>query len=282
MIGDLKNNNNYLSKATVLLLSMVVTNVWGLTMSGEPVYPPGKSKSVYIHLADYLSEKIHQDIDLKVEFNFQQHWHGIKEANSVGADIIVEEAPLTDYFSNYHGYVPLVRDKENLSYSLVSLNHDYKKPDDLFLLPVATLPAPSTDYLVLQQWFPDFFLQPQVISSSVSWEDSVQQVWDGVAVAAVIPTKLAEFYPQFNVITTNNSMPGLTVSVSPSITLEVREEILGALLMLNDDAENYTVLHELDILELQRTEASHYEGYSEWLRPNSRGHFPEPVIISPQ
>lgn len=270
-----------LSRVLVILTVVIATSTiraQTLQMVAEPIYPQGRAHLVYSHLAEYLSDNLGKKILLTIPINFQQHWLFTQRGDT--PDIVIEEAPLTDYWVQYRGYTPLVRGKQSTSYSLVTLNSDYKNPDDLVMLPVATLPSPSTDYLILTQWYKNPLWQPEIVSSSTSWDDSVQQLWGGEVEAAIIPTELAKSYPQLRVIKTSVSMPGLSISVAPHIETELYESIESLLLALNDDSDNYHVMHELNITQFIPALKTEYRGYAEWLRVVSKEDFALPIASS--
>lgn len=264
--------------ACVTLLIMFMGGVsdaraQALQMVAEPIYPKKQSHDVYSQLAEYLSDKLNKKILLTISVNFQQHWLLTKQGDK--PDIVIEQAPLTDYWSYYRGYTPLVKNMQSTRYSLVTLKPEYRHPNDLFMLPVASMPSPSTGYLILTQWYKNPLSQPEIISNSTSWQDSVQQLWDGIVEAAIIPTSLAKNYPQFRVIRNSDPMPGLSVSLAPHVESDLREKILRVLLALNDDAGNYPVLHELNITAFVPAQETEYRGYAEWLRTISSNGFPD-------
>lgn len=242
-----------------------------LQMVAQPDFPREQAERIYQPLADYLSIQLQREVQLTIPRNFQQHWLGIKSGTVV--DLAIEEAPLTDYRINYMNFVPLVRGQNSISYSLVTLDPTYVTRDDLVGLPVATMPAPSTGYLVLARWYNNPLSQAQLISSSTSWDDAVQQIWGGAVEAAIIPTRLAEDYPQFNIIDTSVLMPAVAISASPELDEELRQRIVNALLALNGDEGNFNILHDLNVEGLETVEPNEYRGYGEWLRAISQGGF---------
>lgn len=267
----------------VLIIATTTIPAQSLQMVAEPIYPQGRAHIVYSPLAEYLSSNLDRKILLTIPVNYQQHWLLTKQGDN--PDVVIEEAPLTDYWVTYRGYIPLVRNQPSNSYSLVTLNPDYKSLNDLLMLPVATMPSPSTDYLILTQWYKNPLWQPEVISSSTSWDDSVQQLWGGEVEAAIIPTALAKTYPQLRVIKTSLPMPGVSISVAPHIETEMRDKIEHLLLALNEDSNNYQIMHELNFTHLLPARKTEYQGYAEWLRVVSNHDFTRsgsntPSIIS--
>lgn len=242
-----------------------------LQMVAQPIFPPEQAQLVYQPLADYLTEQLGREVQLNIPRNFQEHWLAIKGGAVV--DLAVEEAPLTDFRVNYMNFVPLVRGQNSVSYSLAVLDPAYTDRNDLVGLPVASMPAPSTGYLVLARWYNNPLSQAQIISNSTSWDDAVQQIWSGVVEAAIIPTRLAQDYPQFNIIDTSVEMPALAISASPELDDELRQSIINALLALNDDESNYNIIDELNVQGLETVSPNEYRGYAEWLRAISSSGF---------
>ncbi len=249
-----------------------------LQLIGEPVYPANQARQIYSLLAEYISSNINREISLTTPVNFQQHWLTIRQGST--PDIVIDQAPLTDFWVRYKGYIPLVRESQNTGYALVTMNPEYQDYNDLFMRPIATMPSPGTDYLVLIQWFENPLWQPSIISSSSSWADSIQKLSEGTVAAAVVPNGLVDSDSEFRVIQTSNDMPGLTISAAPWVERSLREELQRVLLFLNDNTGNRAILEGLNIEAFEPAEALDYEGYAEWLRTVSVYDFPE--LIQPQ
>jgi len=251
---------------TVILFGGVFNSVWAqpIQLVAQPVFPQEQAQRVYQPLADYLTSELNREVQLTVPRNFQQHWIDVK--NNMGVDLVLEEAPLTDYRINYKNFVLLVRGNSSVSYSLAALDPAYTTRDDLAGLPVATMPAPSTGYLIMARWYNNPLSQARIVSSAVSWNDAIQQIWDDEVVAAIIPSNLAEQYPQFNILETSVLMPSLALSSSPELDPELRQQIAEAMLRLHQDESNTDVLIELNIESFVPAVANEYRGYAEWLR----------------
>ncbi len=260
--------NNFIFKCAIGLFAVATFSTFvaaqPLQMVAQPIFPPDQAKLVYQPLADYLSTRLNRDVQLVIPRNFQEHWLAIK--NDTAVDLAIEEAPLTDFRVNYKNFIPMVRAENSISYSLAVLDQVYATRDDLVGLPVATMPAPSTGYLVLARWYNNPLSQAQIISNATSWDEAVQQIWAGITEAAIIPTRLAEDYPQFNIIDTSVEMPAVAISASPELDEQLRAEITAALIALNDDADNFAVIDELDVKTFIPVSANEYRGYAEWLR----------------
>ncbi len=256
-----------------LLMACFACTAWTqpLQMVAQPIFPADQAELVYQPLADYLTTQLNREVLLIIPRNYQQHWLDIKSDTVI--DLAIEEAPLTDYRVNYKNFVPLVRGENSVSYSLAVLDNTYASRDDLVGLPVASMPAPSTGYLVLARWYNNPLSQARIISNSTSWDDAVQQIWSGEVEAAIIPTRLAQDYPQFTIIDTSVEMPSLAISASPDLDPELLQAITDALLALSDDQENADALIELDIQGFVPAVANEYRGYAEWLRAISGDDF---------
>lgn len=267
--------NHLIKLCFISLLSLAATVncafAQPLQMVAQPDFPHEQAERIYQPLADYLSTQLQREVQLTVPKNFQQHWLAIK--NGAVVDLAIEEAPLTDYRVNYLNFVPLVRGQNSISYSLAVLDPAYTTREDLVGLPVATMPAPSTGYLVLARWYNNPLSQAQLISNSTSWDDAVQQIWSGTVEAAIIPTQLAEDYPQFSIVDTSVLMPAIAISASPELDEDLRQSIINALLALNGDEDNFNILHELNVEGLETIDANEYRGYGEWLRAISQDGF---------
>lgn len=265
----LKNVKHYLFSVFLLASFAGAVIAQPLQMVVQPNLPPSQTKQVYQPLADYLTQQLNQEVQLIVPRNFQSHWRDIK--NGAIVDLAIEEAPLTDYRVNYKNFKPLVRGENSTSYSLVSLDSSYNNRDDLVGLPVASMPAPSTGYLVLARWYDNPLSQAQIISSAISWDDAVQQIWEGEVEGAILPSKLAAGFPQLTTLDTSVLMPPLTVSASPELDPELVQSITDALLALNDNQGDSSVILMLNIQSFVNARPNEYRGYAEWLRIISGG-----------
>ncbi len=235
-----------------------------LTLLAQPSYPVERSKQVYQPLIDYLNATSGHTVTLKSPRDFQQHWLNLR--NGETPDLVLEDAPLTDYRIQKQGYTPLVRVKEDLTFSILTSGAYADDPLSEFVgKTISTLAAPSLGYLVLLEAFSNPFAQPNISSNSSTWLDGLEIIFSMDADAAVSPVWLVERYQNLYPIYTSEVFPGLTLSASSSVSEEVKSAIKRALLILHEDESHFGALTELNATEMIEANAEDYAGYSKML-----------------
>ncbi|MCF6262229.1 MAG: phosphate/phosphite/phosphonate ABC transporter substrate-binding protein [Xanthomonadales bacterium] len=242
------------------------TSAEELTLVAQPNYPQERSAEVYAPLIEYLNATSGHTITLKSPRDFQHHWLSVRNGDT--PDLVLEDAPLTDYRIQNQGYTPLVRVKEEVSYSILTGGAYADDQLDQFVgRIISTLAAPSLGYLVLLDAFPNPFSQPAITSSATAWLDGVEMTFSMEADAAVAPIWLVEQYQNLYPVYTSKNFPGLTLSASSSVSDEVKDAITEALLKLHEDenGSHFSALHELNATEMIKAEVSDYAGYKKML-----------------
>lgn len=249
-----------------LLGSLVVgqINAEELTLVAQPNYPEERSAEVYAPLIAYLNATSGHTITLKSPRDFQHHWLGVRNGDT--PDLVLEDAPLTDYRIQTQAYTPLVRVKEDVSYSILTSGAYADDQLDQFVgRIISTLAAPSLGYLVLLDAFPNPFSQPVITSNGTTWLDGVEMTFSMEADAAVAPVWLVEQYQNLYPVYTSKNFPGLTLSASSTVSDEVKDAIKQALLKLHEDESHFSALHELNATEMIEANATDYAGYKKML-----------------
>lgn len=234
------------------------------TVQGHPVYTPEQAELVYSPLVDYLNQATPYRFELALARDFHRYW--LDARRGVTPDLVLEEAHLTAYRIDNHGYTPLVKAEEPMTYSLLaSADNSGATLQDFVGRRVSSMPAPSLGYLVLSRWYDNPMQQPVIQSNASSWLDAIEIVFSMEAQGAMVPHTLAERYVNMEQVATSREFPGLTLSASPAVDEDIREEIRQALLVLHDDPDHYGALHELDIDRFVEADASEYAGLDDWL-----------------
>jgi len=264
-----KNNN---TKSKCLLISLLLlgtlassqTSADELTLLAQPAYPAERSAEVYAPLIEYLNATSGHTITLKSPRDFQQHWLNLRNGDT--PDLVLEDAPLTDYRIQNQAYTPLARVKEEVSYSILTGGAYADDSLDLFVgRIISTLASPSLGYLVLIDAFPNPFSQPVISSNAATWLDGVEMTFSMEADAAVAPVWLVEQYQNLYPVYTSKNFPGLTLSASSSVSDEAQDAIKQALLKLHEDETHFSALHELNATEMIEASAEDYSGYKKML-----------------
>jgi len=255
--------NKYILLALALIGCSNI-NAQPLRMVAQPNYPPQQASRVYQPLADYIGDQVGRDVILVTPRSFQHHWLDTRRGESF--DLALEDAPITDFRIQRQNFVPLVRVAEAQSYTLCVADPNYESVDDLVGVSIATMPAPSTGYLILVNWFPNPLRQPNIRSRASRWQDAVQDIFAYQTEAAIAPKRLVDQYPQLTRIRTSDPVPGPAISASAELTPELRQAIRAALLTLNESERGVEILEELNTSELVPASAEEYSGYIEWLR----------------
>jgi len=266
------NMKNTTGKPALLTVSLFLlgglmtsqTSAEELTLMAQPSYPQERAAEVYAPLIEYLNATSGHTITLKSPRDFQQHWLSVRNGDT--PDLVLEDAPITDYRIQNQGYTPLVRVKEEVSYSILTGSAYADDQLDQFVgRIISTLAAPSLGYLVLLDAFPNPFSQPVVTSNASTWLDGVEMTFSMDADAAIAPFWLVEQYQNLYPVYTSKNFPGLTLSASANVSDEVKAAITQTLLKLHEDEEAFSALYELNATEIIAADAADYVGYKKML-----------------
>ena len=231
----------------------------------HPIFTPEQAELVYLPLIAYLNEVTPHHFQLQTARDFHRYWAEIRRG--VTPDLVLEDAHLTALRMRDFDYVPLVKAEEPTTYSLLTsgMNMDADLVDFVGR-PVSSMPAPSLGYLVLTSWYDNPMQQPVIQSNASSWLDAVEIVFSMEADAAIVPHNLVARYVNMENVRTSEEFPHSTISASPDVPEQVREDIVSALAVLHDDPEHFSALHELDIDRFIPADPIEYEGLERWLQ----------------
>ncbi len=233
------------------------------TLQVHPTFPPDQAERVYRPLINYLNFTTPYQFQLRSARDFHRYWVEIRRG--VMPDLVIEDAHLIALRMERHGYQPLVKAAEDTSFSLMTSGNPEAELSNFLGRPISSMPAPSLGYLILSSWFENPMQQPLIESNAASWRDAVEIVFSMEADAAIVPQNLVERYVNLEVVRTSESFPNVTVAASPDIPEAAREDIRRSLLVLHDDREYFSALHELDIDQFVAAEPEDYEGLTSWL-----------------
>jgi ABC-type phosphate/phosphonate transport system substrate-binding protein len=231
------------------------------TVTVEPNYPPAQALQVYKPLMDYLSRATGQHFILKPSANYHVYWRDMRAA--VPVDFAFEEAHFTDYRINHQRFSPLVRVQDPTKYVLLA---DSASANDgthgLIGLRIACMSAPSMGYLLLGEWYKNPIAQPEVVSTAASWKDGVEMVFATESEGAMVPSYIAQTYPNLVPVATSREFVGRAFSAGPTVPLDVRQKVTAAMLKLRSPE----VLGEIGATAFVPAVAADYSGNERLLR----------------
>ncbi|GAB2501781.1 phosphate/phosphite/phosphonate ABC transporter substrate-binding protein [Arenimonas alkanexedens] len=245
----------------------------------EPNYPPAQAEQVYKPLLDYLSSSTGHTFKLKTATNYHVYWRDLRSGSKT--DFAFEEAHFTDYRVNRLGFTPLVRVTESTRYSLLA---DGPVADGgtkgLIGYRVVSMPAPSMGYLLLGDLYKNPIAQPEIMSVAANWRDGVEMVFSQETEAAMVPSYIAQLYPNLVSVSESREFTGRALSAGGTVPGDVREAVANAMLKLHEDDALYEVLVELGASQFVETSAAEYAGNESLLR-GVFGYKPMPRAAAP-
>ncbi|MGY6588448.1 MAG: phosphate/phosphite/phosphonate ABC transporter substrate-binding protein [Wenzhouxiangella sp.] len=231
----------------------------------QPSFTPDQAEQVYRPLIDFLNANTPHQFDLQTSRDFHRYWMDIRRGTQ--PDLVLEDAHLVAHRMQRNGYRPLVKAEQPGSYSLMVMpGLGVESINDLVGLVISSMPAPSLGYLVLSEWFSNPMQQPRIQSSASSWLDAVEIVFSMEAEAAIVPHNLVSRYPNLDVLITSDTFPHNIIAASPDVPMSVQQDLVDALVTLQDDPEFFSALHEMDIDAFIPADPIEFEGMERWLR----------------
>ena len=231
----------------------------------QPIFTPDQAEQVYRPLIDFLNANTPHQFDLQTSRDFHRYWMDIRRGTQ--PDLVLEDPHLVAHRMQRSGYRPLVKAEQPGSYSLMVMpGQGVEDISDLVGLAISSMPAPSLGYLILSDWFSNPMQQPRIQSSASSWLDAVEIVFSMEAEAAIVPHNLVSRYPNLDVLITSDAFPHNIIAASPDVPMAVQEDLLNALVSLQDDPDFFSALHEMDIDAFVVADPIEFEGMERWLR----------------
>jgi len=234
------------------------------TVSVEPSYPPDQAQEVYKPLLDYLSRTTGHTFTINTPRNYHLHWRDMRRATMF--DFVYEEGHFVDYRAQAMNYEPLVRKSSDSIYTLL-VDEQYAERGVAGLVGrrIVSMPAPSLGFAMLAEMFTNPVSQPDFRSEASSWRDGVEMVFAGDAEAAVVPSFIAEQYPNLISMKSSRGVLGAALSASPNVSAEVKAAVRDAMLKLHEDQSAYETLVELGATEFVAANAAEYRGLEKTL-----------------
>ncbi len=234
-----------LSLLFILISTISIADKYTLVI--EPTFPIEQGMQVYEPLREWLSKKTGHEIEIIIDKNYYSYW---RSANGSRKPDFTYDAPhIAGFRAEKNRYIPIATTIEQLSFHLISLDIPAKGEsveDFLVNKKVVMLPTPSLATVYFNQWFTDLFSTPKKDVTALSWQETIEIVFDGSAQAAIVPDWMFNLYPNFASLQESEKISGSTFMASPDLPKEVVEVFQNALLSLVDDEAAYDVLTELN------------------------------------
>ena len=234
-----------------------------LQMAIAPFLPEAELSEAYSPVADYLSRRLGQPVELKLFPNYLSFWEATRGGSDF--DIALDAAPVTDFRVQRQDWQVVARFDGEVTQSLVTRDDDLVlSPKELVNQRVAVQPSPSVGALVLYQLFPNPVQQPTLVFEQTN-RDVATAVLDGEARAGVIPTPLVGGYPGLYPVVTTEPLPFLGFSVSPDVNKRTRKALQQALLSFPETEEGQRILEEQRLTDIIPATNRYYAGNAELL-----------------
>jgi hypothetical protein len=252
--------NSVLAVACLALAGHATAQQKILNLAVEPTYNATQAAEVYKPFVDYLQKSTGFKINLVTTRNFPAYWSDMRAKR--GWDLVLDESHFTSYRIKFFKFEPLVKAKENSSFSLVSsVEFGAGKTDALLGEYVETMPAPSLAYATLLDFYKNPMQQPELRTTAASWNDCMDSVFADEAQAAMVPSSVAATYPNVFEVVKTKEFPGIAVSAAPNLDAATKTKVRDALLKMHEDQDAYQALSELRISQFVSANAAEYANY---------------------
>ena len=249
--------------ASLLLSALPAAAEDTLKMAIAPFLPEAELNEVYTPVADYLSRRLGETVELQLFPNYLSFWEATRSGSDF--DIALDAAPVTDFRVQRQNWQVIARFDGEVTQSLVTREDDLVlSPKELVNERVAVQPSPSVGALVLYQLFPNPVQQPVLVFERTN-RDVATAVLEGKARAGVIPTPLVGGYPGLYPVVTTEPLPFLGFSVSPELDERVRDALQQALLSFAETEEGQRILEEQQLTDIVPATNRYYAGNAELL-----------------
>lgn len=252
-----------------ILLTPAVSSAAGMVLAIQPIMPESQTRQAYQPLADYLHQITGEPVQLVTSPNFLVYWELMKRSKW---DMVLDAAHFTDYRNDKTGYTVLAKLPDTVSYTLAA-NPDLMilETEELIGKRIATLPSPGLGAVRLQEIFPNPMRQPELIQAEDA-DDAAKKVLSGKAAAAMIPTRMLSLYPSLVPVVTTQPVPAPAISVSPTISPDVRAKIRRAMVGAIDTTQGKAMLKAVNLPAFEAADNRLYAG-QEKLLVNTWGYY---------
>lgn len=245
-----------------MLLVPAASYASGIVLAIQPIMPESQTRQAYQPLADYLHQVTGEPVKLVTSPNFLVYWELMKRSKW---DLIIDAAHFTDYRNDKTGYTVLAKLPDTVSYTLAaSPDLMVLEPDELIGKHIATLPSPGLGAVRLQEIFPNPMRQPEYVQAEDA-DDAAKKVLSGKAAAAMIPTRMLSLYPSLVPVVTTKPVPAPAISVSPTISAEVKDKIRRAMVEASLTVQGKAMLKAVNLPAFEAADNRLYAGQEKLL-----------------
>ncbi|MFO7809142.1 phosphate/phosphite/phosphonate ABC transporter substrate-binding protein [Guyparkeria sp.] len=249
--------------AALLITALPAKAEETLRMAIAPFLPQAELNEAYAPVADYLSRRLGETVELELFPNYLSFWEATRGGSNF--EIALDAAPVTDFRVQRQNWQVIARFDGEVTQSLVTREDDLiLSPKELVNQRVAVQPSPSVGALVLYQLFPNPVQQPTLVFERTN-RDVATAVLEGKARAGVIPTPLVGGYTGLYPVITTEPLPFLGFSVSPELNDRTRKALQQALLSFAETEEGQRILEEQELTDVVPANNRYYAGNAELL-----------------
>lgn len=235
-----------------------------LSLVVQPIAPADEILKSYRRLADYLGAETGHRIELVVPGHVLAHWRVVR--NPGDRQLVIDEPHFADYRAKRSGFRIIARVSGRGGYSVVTRPGVLLiEPRELSAKRVATLPAPALGAIRLLGLVPDPVRAPVLVEVD-SHAQAVQRLFEGGALAAVIPSAMVSTRPGLGVVVATEDGPGLAFSTAPSLSEAIRQKLVRALLEASGSEAGRRALLAASLPGFEPASETLYDGYGLWLR----------------
>lgn len=223
-----------------------------------PVMDYEDTLKTYTPLANYMAHAAGIEVKVVPAHNFLGYWHQMRKPDAY--DFLFDGSHLAAYRMQKMGHRLLARVRGVLSFTLIS------RPDDLIIdteelvnRKVAIMPSPNFGGLKVYELFKHPARQPIMVEVR-NVAEAIEAVRSGKADATYVPTPMVASYREATVITSSEQIPGMTMTASPRVPIEVAQAVSTALVDASKSEEGTKMLSELNLIGFEAAEKSEYQG----------------------
>lgn len=260
------SNNHLLLSITILTLLVFSVHAEKFTLVIEPTFPVEQGKQVYEPLRQWLTKKTGDEIEIIIDKNYYFYWRNANGSRE--PDFTFDASHIAAFRATKKNYKYIAAKIEPLSFHLISLDEpkkDESVQDYMVSKKIVMLPSPSLASVYFGEWFTDLFSAPNKDVTALSWQETVEIVFDGGADAAIVPNWMYNLYPNFVSLLHSKDIPNTTFMASPKVPDATVEKFQKALLALIDDEAAYDVLVELNTEGFKKPDPKEYENLTKLL-----------------
>lgn len=236
-----------------------------INIAVQPDYSPEQATEVYAPFLSYLTSSTGLRFKLITSRNYAVYWSAMRAQK--GWDLVFDEAHFTDYRIQRYNFEPLVRAAEPTSYSLLSAEEMIAGNTDALLAEsIVTMPAPSLGYALLLEYYPNPMQQPDIRTTSTSWNDATDAIFAEEGRAAMVPSSIHQLYTNMFEIVKTREFAGTAISASPALDAETKDKIRQALLKMHENETAFQGLSELRISQFVPASKEEYKGSQDILK----------------